>query len=139
MARVATRDLTRLGLVLAPGVVRGRWLVRVVLALGGLLLGAGAMRLYDSGLIQAVLSPPPAGVAAGPSPMQQQLEQSQLTLRVAESRSQELERQVATLVQQLRECQEELTFFRKTRDPKGGGSNKRSRTPTDDTEHNSAP
>jgi len=48
----------------------------------------------------------------------QQLEQSRMTQRMSESRSQELERQIATLVQQLRESQEELTFFRKARDGK---------------------
>jgi len=41
-----------------------------------------------------------------------------LLLRVSEARSQELERQIDALNQRLRECQEELTFFRKARDGK---------------------
>lgn len=118
MARAATRDLTRLGLVLVPRAVRGRWQGRVLLVLAGALAGGAAHPLYDAAMAARVPSAahPAASAASGPSPMQQQLEQSQLTLRVAESRSQELERQIAGLVQQLRECQEELTFFKKTRD-----------------------
>ena len=119
MARAVTRDLTRLGLVLTPGVVRGRWVARCALVALGVLAGAAAIRVYDE--TQASRTAPlsvasPATDAA--APLKQQLEQSQLTLRVAESRSQELERQIATLVQQLRESQEELTFFKKTRDSK---------------------
>ncbi len=118
MSRAATRDLTRLGLVLAPGVVRGRWLGRCALVVAGVVAGATASHFYDEAQPARAATLPMATPAAGPSPLQQQLEQSQLTLRLAESRSQELERQIATLVQQLRECQEELTFFKKTRDGK---------------------
>jgi len=122
MRRAAvTRDLTRLGLVLAPGVVRGRWFKRGVLVLAGVLAGAAASHLYEIQSPRATTLAL-AAPAAGPSPLQQQLDQSQLTLRVAESRSQELERQIASLVQQLRECQEELTFFKKTRDGKSSAS-----------------
>jgi hypothetical protein len=35
-------------------------------------------------------------------------------MRVSEARSEELERQIATLNRQLRECQQEVTFFRNT-------------------------
>jgi len=41
-----------------------------------------------------------------------------LQLRVSDARSQELERQIDALNQRLRECQEEVAFFRKTREGK---------------------
>ena len=119
MARAVTRDLTRLGLVLTPGVVRGRWVARCALVVLGVLAGAAAIRVYDE--TQSARTAPLSVAAPATdtaAPLKQQLEQSQLTLRVAESRSQEQERQIATLVQQLRESQEELTFFKKTRDGK---------------------
>ena len=50
--------------------------------------------------------------------LQQRLEQARLSLRVSEARSQELERQIDALNQRLHDSQEELTFFRKTRDGK---------------------
>ena len=53
-----------------------------------------------------------------PQQPQQVQEQSHLLLRVSEARSQELERQIGALNQGLRECQEEVTFFRKARDGK---------------------
>jgi hypothetical protein len=130
MARAVTRDLTRLGLVLTPGVVRGRWIARCALVVLGVLAGAAGIRVYDE--TQSARAAPqsaaaPASDAA--APLKQQLEQSQLTLRVAESRSQELERQIATLVQQLRESQEELTFFKKTRDSKSSAPKTRTARP----------
>ena len=118
MARAVTRDLTRLGLVLTPGVVRGRWVARCALVVLGVLAGAAAIRVYDETQASRTAPLSVAAPANDAAPLKQQLEQSQLTLRVAESRSQELERQIATLVQQLRESQEELTFFKKTRDSK---------------------
>jgi len=118
MARAITRDLTRLGLVLTPSVVRGRWVARCALVVLGVLAGAAAIRVYDETQASRMAPLSVAAPATDASPLKQQLEQSQLTLRVAESRSQEQERQIATLVQQLRESQEELTFFKKTRDTK---------------------
>ena len=118
MARAVTRDLTRLGLVLTPGVVRGRWLARCALVALGVLAGAAGIRVYDETRSARTAPLSVAAPATDTGPLKQQLEQSQLTLRVAESRSQELERQIATHVQQLRESQEELTFFKKTRDAK---------------------
>ena len=50
--------------------------------------------------------------------VQQKLEQSLLALKVSEARGQELERQIETLDQRLREYQDELTFFRKARERK---------------------
>ena len=124
LTRHATRDLTHLGFVLAPGAVRGRWRARLVMLCAGVLLGVGACRwgeiaqwagVRHATSIAAVANAASA-VPAGPSPQQVQLEQSQLALKVAEGRSEELERQIASLVKQLRETQEELTFFRKARE-----------------------
>jgi hypothetical protein len=39
-------------------------------------------------------------------------------LRISDARSKELERQVDALNQRLRECSDELSFFRKARDGK---------------------
>ena len=141
MARAVTRDLTRLGFVLTPGVVRGRWVARCALVVLGVLAGAAAIRVYDDTRLARTA---PLSVAApatdAAAPLKQQLEQSQLTLRVAESRSQEQERQIATLVQQLRESQEELTFFKKTRDSKSSAPKTRtSRQAQAQAEPESAP
>ena len=70
---------------------------------------------------------PVSSVAAGPvvaaapdtsKALEKRLEQARLTLSISEARGQELERQVDALNQRLREAQDELTFFRKTREGK---------------------
>jgi hypothetical protein len=114
--RGATHNLTRLGLVLSHRRARGDWLGRCALALAGLLIGAAAGYGYASRPLDD--SPQRTAAAQERQRLQQRLEQGQLTLRVSEARSQELERQIATLVKQLRESQDELTFFRKARDGK---------------------
>lgn len=116
LGRGATQKLTRLGLVLSHPSARRVWLARAVLLLAGMLAGAaGGYRYADQ---QAGRAEQEAAAAHDEQQLRQQLEQSQLKLRVTEARSQELERQIASLVQQLRESQEELTFFRKARDGK---------------------
>jgi hypothetical protein len=50
--------------------------------------------------------------------LRQQLEQARMGLRVADARSQELEKQIDALNQKLTESQDELTFFRKAREGK---------------------
>jgi hypothetical protein len=140
MARAVTRDLTRLGFVLTPGVVRGRWVARCAWVVLGVLAGAAAIRVYDE--TRSARTAAPLSVAApatDAAPLKQQLEQSQLTLRVAESRSQEQERQIATLVQQLRESQEELTFFKKTRDGKSSAPKTRASRQAQQAEPESSP
>jgi len=115
LGRYATRELTRVGLVLAPRRHSGRWLVRW--AMLALVLGAAAGLGW---IAHAELSPQAAPVALGPSPevmkLRRDSEQARLSLRVAEARAQELERQVDALNQRLREATEELTFFRKARE-----------------------
>jgi hypothetical protein len=115
LGRRATRNLTGIGLELSRRHAHGDWLGRFALAIGGVLVGAAAVHLVENQwLAPAQLD------AAGQDHLQLQrrLEQGQLSLRVSEARSQELERQVETLVQQLRECGEELAFFRKGREGK---------------------
>ena len=116
LGRGATRNLTRIGLVLSHRRASAEWLRRAALLVGGLALGALAGYQYadqQPGRLQQQ-----AATVLEQQQLQQRLEQGQLTLRVSESRGQELERQIAALVQQLRECREELSFFRKARDGK---------------------
>ena len=114
----ATRDLTRIGLTLAPRRGSGR---RIVLAT--LLVGAA----FAAGLASGELlreRPAPVVVRAPAAPnaelvqLRQQLEQARMGLRVADARSQELEKQIDALNQKLTESQDELTFFRKAREGK---------------------
>jgi hypothetical protein len=113
--RAATRDLTRVGLTLAPKRASApRWLAALLLAASAFAAGLGAGELLRE-------RPAPVVVrAAAPSaeigPLRQQLEQARLGLRVADARSQELERQIDALNQQLTAAQDELTFFRKARE-----------------------
>jgi len=116
LRRGATQKLTRLGLVLSHSSARRAWLGRGLLLLAGVLAGAAGGYFYADP--QAGRAEQQAAAAQDQQQLQRQLEQSQLNLRVTEARSQELERQIAALVQQLRESQEELTFFRKARDGK---------------------
>jgi hypothetical protein len=109
--RSATQDLTHAGLVLSPQRARGRWLVRLVLTASALALGAGA------GYVARGRMPGFEPQAAGPTPetllQRQQLEQTRLALRLSDARASELERQIDSLNQRLRESQDELAFFRK--------------------------
>jgi hypothetical protein len=114
--RTATRDLTHIGLTLAPRSRRGRWLMIVAaLVVAALAAGLGAGELLRENAPPIVVRAP-----APPSPelaqLRQQLEQSKAALRIAEARGQELERQVDSLNQKLTESQDELTFFRKARE-----------------------
>lgn len=110
------RDLTRVGLVLAPRPRRHGRLLAATLT--GLAVGVGATLALPH--LQP-LSPAAADGLAEPPELAQwrdQAEQRRLALELAEARAQALERQIDTLNQQLRETREELTFFRQARDPK---------------------
>ena len=114
--RVAPNRLAHIRLELSSGGRRRGWIVGCLLVAAALLIGAAAGRLFR---IEPV--DPQPGEAAALHQLQtlrQALDQSRLQLRVSDARSHELERQIDTLNQRLRECQEELGFFRKARDGK---------------------
>ena len=113
-----TRELTRVGLTLAPRRGSGR---RIVLAT--VLVGAAfAAGLASGELLREQPAPVVARAPAAPNAelvqLRQQLEQARMGLRVADARSQELEKQIDALNQKLTESQDELTFFRKAREGK---------------------
>ena len=118
LGRGATQNLTRIGLVLSHQRARRDWLARCVCVVGCLAVGAVGGYFYAGQRLGDVQQQSAASLEQQRQQLAQQLEQSRMTQRVSESRSQELERQIAALVQQLRESQEELTFFRKARDGK---------------------
>jgi len=108
--RAASADLARIKLVLSQGRGRRGWIVWCALVIVALLAGAGGSELYW----RQQLGPLQQQAAAMKNQAQllQELEQSRLQMRVSDARSQELEHQLAALNRQLRECQEEVTFFR---------------------------
>jgi uncharacterized protein HemX len=110
--RAASTDLARIKLVLSQGRARRGWIVWCALAVAALLAGAGVSELYW----RQRLAPLQQQVAAMKDQQQllEALEQSRLQMRVSEARSEELERQIGVLNRQLRECQQEFTFFRST-------------------------
>ena len=112
-ARNATRQLAQVGLVLAPRGARGAWVLRVGFGLLALLLGAAASHRHW----RQRLAPLEDRLAATQdySQLRQQLELSRSNLRISQARGEELERQVESLIDKLRETQDELSFFRKGR------------------------
>jgi septal ring factor EnvC (AmiA/AmiB activator) len=118
----ASREITRMRLVLSPPRSPGRGLVFFALFAAALSVAAISHSLQISEppwrtapAVQLALS------AAAPDPsnqLEKQLEQTKLSLSMSEARGQELERQVDALNQRLRETQDELTFFRKARGTK---------------------
>lgn len=114
--RAAPKNLARIRLVLSPGRARRGWIVWCALVVAALLAGAAGSHVYWSERLGPLQQQ--AMALKGLQPLQQGLEQSHLRMRVSEARGQELERQIDALNQRLRECQEDLTFFRKARDGK---------------------
>ena len=116
LGRTATHDLTHIGLTLTPPPRRiRRFLATIVLVAVAFAAGFAAHVLLREPPAPVVVRTP-AAPTAETARLRQQLEQAQLGLRVAESRGQELERQVDSLNQKLTESQDELTFFRKARE-----------------------
>ena len=112
--RAATRDLTRVGLTLAPKRASApRWLAALLLAVVAFTAGVAAGELLREPAAPIVVRAP-ANAELGA--LRQQLEQARMGLRVADARSQELERQIDALNHKLTEAQDELTFFRKARE-----------------------
>lgn len=114
LARGAANDLARIAFELSPRRARRGWIAWCVLVALALLAGAGASHLYWR---ERLLQWQRQSVSLGEvQQLRLRFEQVQLQQRVSEGRSHELERQVDGLNQRLRECQEELTFFRRARD-----------------------
>lgn len=113
-ARTASQRLSHVGLVVAPRRRAGRrWLgaaaVVVVFASG---IGAG-WGWRESAIVS---TPAPVASPTEVRALRDQVEQGHFALRLSEARSRELEHQIDTLNQQLAESQEQLTFFRKSRE-----------------------
>ena len=114
----ATRDLTRVGLTLAPRRRSGRGaLVAIVLVAAAFASGLATGELLRESA-PAVVVRAPAAPTAELVQLRQQLEQARMGLRIADARSQELEKQIDALNQKLTESQDELSFFRKAREGK---------------------
>ncbi len=110
--RAASADLARIKLVLSQGRAGRGWIVWCGLVIVALLAGAAGTDLYWRQRLGTLQQQ--AAAVKDQQLLMQGLEQSRLQMRVSDARSQELERQIGTLNRQLRECQEEVTFFRKT-------------------------
>ena len=109
------RAFTQGPLVLAPAATARRWPLLLVVAATAALTGVAATQLYwQQRIVQARQQ---AVASAELQQLRLDLERAALTQRVSSARGDELERQVETLNQRLRERDEELAFFRKTRSP----------------------
>lgn len=106
--RRPSHGLTRAGLVIAPG-PRHR---------GGLVLAVAAALAFAAGvgLTSAWHRLQPARDDPALAQQQRVNEQQGLALGLAEARAVALEGQVEGLNQQMRECREELSFFRQARE-----------------------
>jgi len=112
--------------VLSSGRAGRGWVVWCALVIAATLAGAAGDHFYlnewfgqlQQPVQQPTVAPKDLRQPQQPQQPEQVQEQSRLLLRVSEARSQELERQIGALNQGLRECQEEVTFFRKARDGK---------------------
>ncbi len=110
----ASQRLSHVGLVVAPRRRAGRrWLGGAVVAVALASGIAGGFLWRESAIPPA---PPPATSPSEVRALREQLEQGRLALRLSDARSRELEHQIDTLNQQLAESQEQLTFFRKSRE-----------------------
>lgn len=114
--RAAPNPLARIRFELSPGWTRRRRVASGALVVAALLAGAAGSHLYWSARTGFARSRD-AALAQLP-PLQRALEQAHLQLRVSEARGHELERQFDELNRRLRECQDEIIFFRKARDGK---------------------
>ena len=112
----ATRHLTHAGLVLSARRGRRLQFAGAMVVLAALAIGAAGSYVYWSR--NPLGGQQLAAALHEKQQLQQRLDQSLMTLRLTEARGQELERQIDALNQRLRECQEELTFFRQAKDGK---------------------
>ena len=126
LRRKATRELTRIRLVLSPRRLHGGWFAFSALLAATVSIaatthfvpGVELPFVASSTSASSSIAPVVAGAPDHSKLLEKRLEQARLTLSVSEARGQELERQIDALNQRLRETQDELTFFRKTREGK---------------------
>ena len=111
--RTASQQLSHVGLVVAPRRRAGRRWIGAGVVAAALASGVGAGYLWRE---SAIL--PPAASPVEVRALRDEVEQGRMALRLAQARSAELEHQIDTLNQQLAESQEQLTFFRKSREGK---------------------
>ena len=110
----ASQRLSHVGLVVAPRRGASRWWLGVAVVVAALASGIAGGFLWRESAIPRAL--PPAASPAEVRALRDRLEQARLALRLSDARSRELEHQIDTLNQQLAESQEQLTFFRKSRE-----------------------
>ena len=110
----ASQRLSHIGLVVAPKRRAGRWWLGAVVVAAACATGiAGGILWRESAILPQA---PPAASPAEVRALRDQVEQGRLALRLSDARGRELEHQIDTLNQQLAESQEQLTFFRKSRE-----------------------
>ena len=119
----ATERLTRNLLVLVPARVVAGWrLPLLATALAACLAVAShvhreALLPWAGGSATATGSSSSAP-AFDPLPLRQRIDQAELALQLSRAQVQESERQIDALNQRLRDTQEELAFFRQSREPR---------------------
>lgn len=109
----ATQQLTQVELVLAPRRAWGVRVQRVGFGLLALVLGAAASHLHWRGQLLPLQER--AAATQDYTQLRDKLAQSRSKLRVSQARGLELERQVESLIGEVREARDELSFFRKGR------------------------
>ncbi|WP_341676759.1 hypothetical protein [Niveibacterium sp. SC-1] len=110
-----TRRLTHGGFVLA----RQRRLLPLLWgALTGVVVAALAISAYVLFAPEAESVRQLAEVRRAHAKLAQEADENRLAARMASARASELERQINTLNENLRQAQDELAFFRKTQDSK---------------------
>jgi hypothetical protein len=107
------RALMQGPLVLTPAAAARRWPLMAAVAAAAALAGVVATQLFWQQRIGQAQRQ--AVALAELQQLRLDLERATLTQRVSSARGDELERQVEALNQRLRERDEELAFFRKTR------------------------
>lgn len=113
--RSASRRLTHVSLELMPRRAAVRRLAWPALVMTALVVGAATGYVGHS-RAPVIVQAPSVDLSPALRRSREQLDRATLALRMADARSQELERQVDALNQRLRESNEELTFLRKARE-----------------------
>lgn len=113
--RSASRRLTHVTLELLPRRAAVRRLAWPALVMTALVAGA-AIGYVGRSQAPAIVQTPSVDLSPELRRSREQLDRATSTLRMADARSQELERQVDGLNLRLRESNEELTFLRKARE-----------------------